>query len=120
MRTLTIGKEKGQFMCSVSSLMMGDIGEVSQCIRLETFTIEFVDDGAGNKVAVATTGMGGTDNTSPVKQQHKKQQNFAIPQFQFHYDGNFFRQGFIGEQLSGNETLNKNLKFLRRKKKMQS
>jgi hypothetical protein len=38
--------------------MMGEIGEVSQCIRLETVTIEYVDaeDGTGNKIAIATTG----------------------------------------------------------------
>ncbi len=56
-------------MCSVSSLMMGDMGEVSQCVRLETVTIDYVDDGEGNQVAVATTGTAVLEaaNNSPKK-----------------------------------------------------
>ncbi len=93
--------------------MMGDIGEVSQCIRLETVTIEYIDDGTGTKVAVATTSIaGGNDNNSPVKQ--KKQQNFPVPQFQFHYDS-LIKLGFVGQVITGNEVLNKNFAFLKRK-----
>lgn len=48
--------------------MMGDMGEVSQCIRLETVTIDYVDDGEGNQVAVATTGAAAMEaNNSPKK-----------------------------------------------------
>ena len=102
-------------MCSVSSLMMGDMGEVSQCIRLETVTIDYVDDGEGNQVAVATTGAAAIEaNNSPKKQ--RKQQNFPVPPFQFHFDSQF-KRGFIGEVISSGTDLqlNKNLKFLKKK-----
>jgi hypothetical protein len=51
--------------------MMGDMGEVSQCVRLETVTIDYVDDGEGNQVAVATTGTAALEanNNSPKKQK---------------------------------------------------
>lgn len=66
-------------MCSVSSLMMGDMGEVSQCVRLETVTIDFVDDGEGNQVAVATTGTALAEATNNSPKKKKKQQNFPVP-----------------------------------------
>jgi hypothetical protein len=125
MLTFGGGKDKGHFMCSVSSLMMGDIGEVSQCIRLETLNIDFVDDGTGNKVAVATTAYANIDapGISPTKENSVKRHAMgaAVPAFQFHYDSGSYRQGFIGEVVAAGKegSLNKNHKFLRRKQRLQ-